>query len=507
MLYQGIRKIKESKINITTLLFFILVFVIGLFTFDDYGISFDEGFQRTLIGEINYNLIKTGDSSALLAGVERYYGPAYEIILYAGEKIFNLTDSRGIFLLRHFISFLTFFAAIISFYFLSLKLFKKNHIALLSCILLVLSPRIYAEGFYNSKDLSMLCITIITSYTMYLFVEYQTILMAVIHAAMCGFVIDIRITGIIIPLITIYFLLFQKTRRKIPIILFLIYLPIFIIIFWPFLWQNPLHNFIEAFSQMSKFPWNGTVLYFGEYTLASELPWHYLFVWIGISTPVPYIILFVAGLFFISKNALLNLYSIANFHPVLMLVFLPLIAILILDSIVYDSWRHVFFIYPFILLIAIYGLIEIEKRLALARKIFQLILKILFISSLGYTLFYMVYNHPFNNVYFNLLAGGNVKQNFELDYWGLSYKNGLEYILENDTSDTIYVNDGVGLASLNRNIINNFDRKRIFYTDDINVANYFLGNYRWHIQEYTIGSFFYKIEVDNEKILEIRKLR
>ena len=177
---------------------------------------------------------------------------------------------------------------------------------------------------------------------------------------------------------------------------------------------------------------------------------------------------------------------------------------MILGAVVYDSWRHVFFIYPFILLTSIYGLIEIKKRLILQMS--QIILKIIIVSSLCYTLFFMVYYHPFNNVYFNLLAGKNVKQNFELDYWGLSYKKGLEYILENDTSHTIHVYDGVGLASLNRNIIKKIDRKRLFYTDDINEANYLLGNYRWHLHEYTIGSLFYKIEVDNEKFLEIRKL-
>lgn len=498
--------ISERKINIATLLFFITFFAIGISTFRDYGISFDEGFQRTLIGEVNYNLIKTGDFSILNSKPERYYGPAYEIVLYASEKLFKITDSRTVFLLRHLISFLTFFTATIFFYFLSLKLFKKNHIALLSCIFLVLSPRIFAEAFYNSKDLSMLCFTIIACYTMYIFVERQTNLMAIVHAAMCGFVIDIRITGVLLPIITIYFLIFQKKKQIIPILSFIIYLIFFTTIFWPFLWQNPFHNFIEAFGQMSKFPWGGTVLYFGKYSYARELPWHYLLVWIGISTPILYIILFFLGLFFVLKKTLSNFFSTVNFHPILMLAILPLIAILILNSCVYNSWRHVFFIYPFILLTAIYGLIEIKNRLNF--KIAQNIFKLLIVSSLGYTLFFMIYNHPYNNVYFNLLAGKNVKQNFELDYWGLSYKKGLEYILEHDKSDSIYVYDGrIGLASLNRNIITREDRKRLFYTDEINEANYFLIDIRWYPLEYTKGSLFYKIDVDNENILEVRKLK
>ncbi len=497
--------IRVSKINKAALLFFILFFVTGVFTFRDYGISFDESLQRILVGEVNCSVIKTGDSSVLLQEFEKYYGPAYEIILFAAEEIFHVTDIRNVFLMRHFISFLTFFTAVIFFYFLSLKIFKKNHIALLSCLFLVLSPRIFAEAFYNSKDLSMLCFTIIACYTMYVFVERQTILTAFVHAAICGFTIDIRITGILLPFITIYFLFFQKTKKFIPILCFIIYLAFFTVLFWPFLWKNPLHNFIEAFSQMSRFPWDGMVLYLGKYTLASKLPWHYLFVWIGISTPILYLLLFIAGLFFVFKKTLSNFFSTVNLHPVLMLAILPLAAILVLGSVVYDSWRHVFFIYPFILLIAVYGLLEIQNRLVIKTQ--KNILKILIASSLGWILFFMIYNHPFNNVYFNLLAGKNVKQNFEMDYWGLSYKKGLEYILEKDTSSTIKVYDSNGLSSLNRNILTQIDRKRIFYTDDIKEADYFLNNARWHLQEYTIGRLFYKIEVDNEQILEIRKLK
>jgi len=94
--------------------FFIGLFVVGCFTFSDYGMSDDEGAQR-FIGEINYNFIKTGNSKEFLdlgefgAGV--YHGPIFEIFLYSAEKILNVTDSRDIFLLRHGLNFLTFFIA------------------------------------------------------------------------------------------------------------------------------------------------------------------------------------------------------------------------------------------------------------------------------------------------------------------------------------------------------------------------------------------------------------
>ncbi|GAJ22942.1 unnamed protein product, partial [marine sediment metagenome] len=51
----------------------------------------------------------------------------------------------------------------------------------------------------------------------------------------------------------------------------------------------------------------------------------------------------------------------------------------------------------------------------------------------------MIKNHPHQNVYFNFFAGKNIKERFELDYWGLSYKQALEYVLENDSSEIINI--------------------------------------------------------------------
>jgi hypothetical protein len=503
LLYKKIKNI--LVVDILTLSFFILFFVIGVCTYDDYGISFDEGFQRTLIGAVNYNFIETGNPSELLNGFERYYGPAYELILYSAEKIFKLSDSRDIYLLRHLIQFLSFFIATVCFYFLGLKLFQKKHLALLGCLFLVLSPRIFAEAFYNSKDLSMLSFSIIACYTMYLFVERQTVFTALLHALLCAFLIDIRITGILLPFITLYFILVQPNKKIIPILSYIVYLFTFIILFWPFLWKNPMYNFIEAFHQMSQFPWKGTVLYLGQYTPANELPWHYLFVWIGISTPILYVVLFFCGVFFFFKNSLVNFKSVLHLHPIAMFAVGPLIIILGLHSVVYDSWRHVFFIYPFILLIAVYGLAALEKYMT--NKIQIAIKNGLILFSLASTSFFMISNHPLNNLYFNVLAGKESSKKFEMDYWGLSYRKGLEYILQKDASPTIYVYDGIGLAHLNRKIINKVDRERLVYTDSISIANYFLTNHRWHPEEYTVGGLFHKIDVDSNTVLEIRKLK
>ena len=58
----------------------------------------------------------------------------------------------------------------------------------------------------------------------------------------------------------------------------------FTILFWPYLWENPLNNFTQIFMNLSSFDWEGYNFYFGDYHEGKNMPWHYILVWIGILT-------------------------------------------------------------------------------------------------------------------------------------------------------------------------------------------------------------------------------
>jgi hypothetical protein len=157
------------------------------------------------------------------------------------------------------------------------------------------------------------------------------------------------------------------------------------------------------------------------------------------------------------------------------------------------------------LLIAIYGFTElikfVKKQWAIRIIAFSTIISILFIFV------FMIANHPFQNVYFNFLAGKNIRQNFELDYWGLSYRQGLEYILETDKSKQINIAADLEMCHLNFSIIPIEERKRLIWTYDLNSANYFLSNFRYHAADYDYGKTVFQIEVGNEKIMEVQKIK
>ncbi len=487
------------------IVFFVAFFVVGCFIIKDYGISWDEGIQRWL-GEENYNFIKTNNPQTLLENKDRFYGPAFEIFLFSAEKIFNLTEIRDIFLLRHVLSFFTFFIAVLCFYLLGFKIFKSRAVALLCAVMLVASPRIFADSFYNSKDLAMLCFCTIASYTMFLYIEKQTIWSALIHAPFCAIVLDIRIVGILLTFATLYLFIFKKEKKIIPFLVFISYTLVCIVAFWPILWLDPITNFLTAFKQMSHFPVAGcTLFYMGSYISLQELPWHYLPHLILITTPVYYIVLFLTGLFFLAKNTIINFRSTLFFHSVLFILVAPLAAVIILNSTVYDGWRHVFFVYPFLLLIAVYGFTQliqaIKNNLTIKFIIYSTVVAISFVFV------FMCSNHPFQNVYFNFLAGKNIRQNYEIDYWGLSYKQGLEYILANDKSEHINICAQNLPGYLNFIIIPPEERKRLVRVDNIQSADYFLSNFRSHPTDYNFGTSIYQIDVGGEKIMEVLKLK
>jgi len=248
---------------------------------------------------------------------------------------------------------------------------------------------------------------------------------------------------------------------------------------------------------MSSFPWTTTVLYLGKYIEAKDLPWHYLPVWIFISTPLIYSLGFLAGVGFLVKKR--------NNLVYLLWFFVPLLGVIIFKSVVYDSWRQLFFIYPAFLLISLAGLRKVWDLNKSWLKTLIIGTIVLNLSTTGY---FMIRNHPYQNLYFNLLTGRDgekMEERFELDYWGLSYRQALEYIIENDKDKeiTIYVPNEPG--EINSYLLEKEERERLVYVDDLNKAKYFLTNYRWQDQEYPYEEI-YSIKVNQAKIMGVYRV-
>jgi hypothetical protein len=472
-------------------LFFVAVFITGLISFKDYGLGWDDEYLRRDSGYLNYNYIVKNDKYPLLNNNDKYHGPLVEIGLVVVEKTLRLTEMSDIYKIRRLLLFTIFFVSLIAFYFISLKI-TNNYLALVSCLFLFLTPRIFAESFYNSKDIAFLSLIIISFFTFLEFIKKKTLLWALIHALTTSFTIDVRILGIMIPLLTTFYYLVTvfKERKFRSVRLLAAYLflsTFFVILFWPVLWEGPIFHFVNAFHEMKNFPWPFESLYNGKYIESKSMPWHYLPVWILITTPILYSILFIYGSGLYVKDFLSNpiklFFDSHLLNSALLLLSVPILSVILFRSVVYDGWRHVYFVYPFFILFAVYGLNSIYFRLQSIR-IYKNIFQITIFFNSAFLIYWMIKSHPFQNVYFNTISRRlveNIPANFELDYWGLSYKQGLEYILANDQSDEpIKIAMSNRPGDVNLKALPTIDQSRFILSNwKDTTCKYYLTNYRF----------------------------
>jgi len=519
-----IKILLEEKYKIIVCLFFVVFLCIGIIVFRDYGISCDEATQR-ITGIVALKYVVRGDQGLLTYG-DRDFGPAFEIFLVAIEASLNLTKNpRVVYLMRHLLTFLLFYTAVFFFYLLCKYRFYSWKIGLLGSLFLIFSPRIFADSFYNSKDIPCLSLFIISIYTLIMYLDKKTPLRAFLHALTCALLVDIRIMGIIVPFLTIAFLIIDiliiKQIKKIlkeiipSFLIYTFFLVLFIILFWPTLWKNPLYNFLIALRNMAHFRWDITVLYLGNYIKNSKLPWHYIPVWIAITTPLSYTACFVIGCFVSIKQFLRNpaQFYFSKKHDLIfiLLFFLPLVTVAVFQSVLYDGWRHLFFVYPAFLMVSLVGLTSLFKSLKSkfqgpCYNIINITLILFIAANLVNTAKFMLRYHPFQNLYFNILAGKNmqkVKNNFELDYWGVSCRKALEYILKNDSDKVIKICVADRIGIMNANILTSRDRKRLIFVENPDEAKYFLSTYRWHKEEYPYKDEYYSIKIDGAKIVVV----
>ncbi len=494
-------------------LFFVIFLTLGLWITPDYGIGWDEDIQRKH-GRVAWDYV----SEQLNLGWERlepeenfreyeynFHGTIFQMTAYLVQRQLNLTDYRDVTLVRHYGVFLLFFMSSIFFYHLLKLRFLRWEMALLGTAMLILSPRIFANAFFNVKDLVILSFYIMASFTMIQFLKKKNTSWAIWHGLACALVINARLMGVIVPFLTLIFLTTEfLQKRKAFQIKYLLNAGIFgavaitfTILLWPYLWEKPLANFIAAFSLLSKYNWGGDVLYFNDFINARSLPWHYALGWIHITTPIAYLVLFWIGFLSILRNKLSSVFQkpfaiytndnqMADLAIAALFLF-PVLIVIIKGSTLYDSWRHLFFIYPPMIYMAIKGVFQLAPKPVpfiqftptYPNNTRQIIALTILFLEMNVVLNYTVRNHPYQHTYFNVLAGTNIEKRFDVDYWGVAYQTALRELIKKDERAIIKVRSANYPCDANARMLPKDIRDRIELVWDIKYADYYLTNYRF----------------------------
>ena len=507
--------------RIATLLFVTALVAIGLAVYRDYGIPWDEPTQRGYAQTVVRYAFR-GDER-LLTDPDRVYGPAHELLLLASEQVAHARDTTEIYAARHLTNFLVFVAGVALLYRLARLGSGTPATALLACAGLVLSPPIFAHAFYNSKDVPFLAAFVASMFTLLRLVRRPSLGTALLHAVTTSWLLAIRVPGILIPLLTVAACSYRAVRSGGPPrsalagygSLYLVLAAAMTYALWPTLWREPVAAFWNALDTMRRFPWEGQVLYGGRFVASTDLPWHYAPVWIAITTPLLYLLAFLAGVPVVARRVIREITgpsSLSGVYAMLVSAWLigPLAAVIVLHSVLYDGWRQLFFVYPALLLIAAEGAVAIARAIQgwpnrhLARFA-SVSLRAGVLIPTGNIVRFMVQAHPHQQVFFNSLIGGvrGARFNYEMDYWGLSYRRGLEAIVARDRSDLIPVAVADPPGVWNARMLPYAERRRLVFVDTPEQARYFLGTYRQRRDEYPFGTVFHREEVEGAPILTV----
>ena len=504
---------KKSKLkkNIILFIFFTILAFTGTQIYHFYGISIDEAETRshgfmalqhiyekffplklTLLEHMNIPNYSDFES--------RNHGVILDLFYAQIEVFFEISQTRNQFLFRHFGDFMFFFIGVYFFYLIGKFRFNDWRIGLLGSIFLVLSPRIFAESFYNNKDIIFMSLYIISLYCCFKFIYKPNIKHAIFFSLTSALATDIRLMGILVPFLTLFIFIFSYFRdtnffkkKLLPIISFIFLFPVFTIIFWPYLWTDPFSNFFVAFKQLASYPWEGKNLYFGNYVSTINLPWHYSLTWILITTPVIYSILFILGFSISTRRFINRIFNINDQNSIndlwrgkkesidiiiLLTFFVPIFLVIIFNSTLHDGWRQLYFVYPSFLLLSIYGFEKIYRKLR--GKKLQSIFLILIISTLIINLINMIKIHPYQYAYFNFLVGKQVEKKFDIDYWGVSNKQALKFILSNNNQEVykIYPASNMNL-NISKLILSEKQKAKIHVVDVKSEADFIITNGRF----------------------------
>lgn len=509
--------------------FFGLLLGLGWVLHFDYGVSWDET-NNHLNGLVNLKYltrllpadaaIRHHPTFATTPDIRQFpdahHGPLFEMVVVVLSYLLTDHDPRSYFLLRHFLIFTVFLLGVRALYRLGTYWLQDWRWGLLVGALLVLSPRFFAEAFYNGKDIVYMACFTLAMLTLVRLLRQPSFGRAVLHGLATALAMDIRVHAVQLVLFTAVGL-WLELRRPASVLhparagrLALSYLgavAVGVLVGWPYLWAHSLPELLAVSTHAVRYPWPFTNLYLGKQLLVSQLPWHYLPVWMAVTIPLPYSVAAVTGLL----AALAGLRRRRPPAPTSVLLALwllgPMLVVMLTHTVVYEGWRHLYYLYPALLLWAGRGgqwLWQQSRRPGWHRLPARLALGLAVLET-AHTAGRIVWLHPFQNVYFSFLSAPAAERLFERDYWGLSYRQGLAWVLAHDSSAVVTINAPWHYPLYNNSLILPApDRARLRYTPD-STARYFLTAYRWHPQPYldSLGAEVHVIRAQGIRVLSV----
>ncbi len=434
------------KPRVPFLLFAALYLVFTALTYRDYGITWDEP-DCYLWGDAYVRMLR-GDpvpyqEALAKSPILRIYSNLYGGLQALVNPSLNAEAAHGFNMIFALFAFWAVFE-------LLLHALRKPWAAFLGPAMLFLTPRFSGDTPHNPHDMPFAVAFILSLAAIYFSSRNKEsaprspgwilglgLLLGATHS--------LRTAGYSLYIIWILFLAFQNLdrgrwrrqsawrdliRRNAPP-LALVFLLSNLVLFasYPYLHSDPLAHWWEMIRTAPRYYAHQTALYLGRLVPSHELPFHYLPVWLAITTPLAWMALAIASPFLKGKREEAPLMRLAGItfgvHAALYLLLKPTML---------DGMRVYLFLLPVLILAATVGFLRLLlRRPGTWRKVILALL----LLKMGVTAHDLMSLHPYENLYFNRTVGGlkGAYGNFDTDYWGGTYKEAIEWLKENELRD------------------------------------------------------------------------
>ena len=435
-----------------------LFLMAGLAVLDDYGVPLDE-YIRALRAERNYAFLigedapfASVDFSARVYGpVFPLYGPAFDLTLLFAERAFGIDAMRGVHLSRHLLTHLCFLAGGLFAYMLACRLFGARSLGLLAMALFLLHPRLYAHSFLNGKDIPFLVMFMAALFLTHRAFRRDALPAFVLLGAAVGALVNLRIMGVAlvaaIPAMRALDLAFasnweERKRVLLTTTAFALAGALTFYALLPYLWVDPVGRGAEWWAALSNTPFVPSELFRGTLYRSVDFPIEYLPVWFSITAP-PFTLLLgavgAAGILVAAARAPRD--ALRNGWPRFALLLvgcfaLPALAVILLDSNIFNGWRHMYFLWAPFAPLAVFGLWRLVS--ALRRTRLRAAAYGAAAAGLAAAVISMALIHPNQQVSFNFFVNRaepeHLRWQYAMDYWVHALRQGIEWVAEHSES-------------------------------------------------------------------------
>ena len=428
----------------------------GLAVLDDYGVPGDPAWQRN-IAKTNLRYLADGDlpafTSALFADHDKFYGMAFLVPLLLAERTFGIEDSRAVYLSRYLVSHLFYLAGGLFAYMLARRLFGSRLLAVGAMLLFLLHPRLYAQSFFNIRDIPFLAMFMATLFLAHRAFRRDSLSAFALLGVGVGLLVNLRVMGVVLlaAVPALRALDFAGARgwaeRKQALLTtgaFALAGGLTIYALLPYLWGDPIPRAVEWWATLSDHPYKPVELFRGTRYRTSDFPIEYLPVWFSITAPPFALLLGCAGAAgILVKAALAPRKALRNgrlrFGLLLVGCFaVPVFAVMLPGGNIYNDWRQMYFLWaPFALLAAL-GLRRLVSAFGSKR------LQAAAYGAMGAwfagVVISMALLHPNQQAHFNVLVDRvtpeRLRSQYEMRYWGPPERQALEWVVEHSAQSS-----------------------------------------------------------------------